>query len=398
MTPRPPIQTRSELLSRLTEACELEHGLACSYLFAAFSIKDQHDGSLTARQLVYARKWAGQLYLIAAQEMLHLAQIWNLLGAVGGTPYYLRPNFPQRAKYYPLNVPLVLEPFGESALLRFLAYERPSAPVHRPGWRADEVRDAGEQETIGELYDRIRAALQTLPREHLFLGRHAQQADEGIADFPDLIRVTDLASAMAALDLVTTQGEGVETDRENCHFGLFYSVLDELRAEQAKESFAPARAVVANPASRARGDYGADEPTIVTDPFTASVMDLFDDLYQLMLRALGHAFSFVDAPSTQRNLAQLAITLMPVVIKPLGEAITSLPAIAGSTRVTAGPAFAMSRHVVLPADAGSACVLVRERLDDLVAQARALAADHRANPRLQRCVTNLEQLAARSLP
>ena len=88
-------------LSVLTEACELEHGLACSYLFAAFSLKDQYDGGLSAEELHLARKWAGQVYFIAAQEMLHLAQVWNLLTAIGGTPYYFRPNFPQTAKYYP---------------------------------------------------------------------------------------------------------------------------------------------------------------------------------------------------------------------------------------------------------------------------------------------------------
>ena len=33
------IRSRSELLKLLSEACELEHGLACSYLYAAFSLK-----------------------------------------------------------------------------------------------------------------------------------------------------------------------------------------------------------------------------------------------------------------------------------------------------------------------------------------------------------------------
>lgn len=88
------IPSRSRLLSLLTEACELEHGLACSYLYAAFSLKqDLAEGGLTWRQLQAVRLWASEIYMIAAEEMLHLAQVWNILAAVGGSPHYGRPNF-----------------------------------------------------------------------------------------------------------------------------------------------------------------------------------------------------------------------------------------------------------------------------------------------------------------
>ena len=52
--------------------------------------------------------------------MLHLAQVWNLQAAIGGTPYYLRPNFPLSTRYYPLNLPVVLERFSWSALVAAL--------------------------------------------------------------------------------------------------------------------------------------------------------------------------------------------------------------------------------------------------------------------------------------
>ncbi len=42
--------TRSKLLSLLSEACELEHGLACSYLFSAFSLKQELSEGLTWEQ------------------------------------------------------------------------------------------------------------------------------------------------------------------------------------------------------------------------------------------------------------------------------------------------------------------------------------------------------------
>src|ERR1700722_19196015 len=88
----PSPKSRAELLTLLAEACELEHGLACSYLYAAFSLKqDASEGGLTPEQVMLTRQWAGQIFFVAAQEMLHLAQAWNLLVAAGGAPYYLRP-------------------------------------------------------------------------------------------------------------------------------------------------------------------------------------------------------------------------------------------------------------------------------------------------------------------
>src|ERR1051325_1187964 len=91
------VRNRSDLLSLLSEACELEHGLACSYLFSAFTIKQSTEEGLSPLQIQYTRKWAAQIFLVASQEMLHLAQVWNLLKAIGGTPYYFRPNFPQNS-------------------------------------------------------------------------------------------------------------------------------------------------------------------------------------------------------------------------------------------------------------------------------------------------------------
>src|SRR5260370_18258536 len=118
MSPAAPIRTRSDLLKLLCEAAELEHGIACSYLYAAFPLKrDISEGGITWDEQQKIRRWAAQLYFIASQEMLHLALVWNVTTAIGGTPYYLRPNFPQNTKYYPLNVPIELEPF----VLRSLA-------------------------------------------------------------------------------------------------------------------------------------------------------------------------------------------------------------------------------------------------------------------------------------
>jgi hypothetical protein len=121
--------TRSHLLSLVSEASELEHALACSYLFAAFSLKRGQGDGLTWQQEQTVRRWAAQVYFIASQEMLHLAQTWNLALACGGTPYFSRPAFPQPKGYLPIGAPLTLEPYSLATLDRFLQWEAPMQDV-----------------------------------------------------------------------------------------------------------------------------------------------------------------------------------------------------------------------------------------------------------------------------
>src|SRR5262245_37257027 len=100
---------RSRLLTLLSEACEIEHGLTCSYLYALFSLDRE---SLPPEKLKLTRHWAAQIGAVATQEMLHLAQAWNLLQAVGGTPYHLHPPFPVEKGGMPIRVMLSLEGFS----------------------------------------------------------------------------------------------------------------------------------------------------------------------------------------------------------------------------------------------------------------------------------------------
>ena len=139
---------RSQLLSLLSEACELEHALACSYLFAAFSLKQGPEDGLDWQQQQLTRRWAAQVYFVASQEMLHLAQAWNLLAAIGGTPYDDHERFPHPKSYYPIHARLSLERYDEATLGRFIVWETPRQ-------RAERTADA-RFSTIGELYDQIR--------------------------------------------------------------------------------------------------------------------------------------------------------------------------------------------------------------------------------------------------
>ena len=71
-----PVNTREELLYLLTRASELEHNLACVYLYAGYSLKsDLREGGLTEDEIAKVRTWKRKLAGVAVEEMLHLSLI-----------------------------------------------------------------------------------------------------------------------------------------------------------------------------------------------------------------------------------------------------------------------------------------------------------------------------------
>jgi hypothetical protein len=63
------IEHREALIYMLCEAAELEHGIMCQYLFAAFSLKEGSD-DLTAVQHEAVARWQAVILRIAAEEMM----------------------------------------------------------------------------------------------------------------------------------------------------------------------------------------------------------------------------------------------------------------------------------------------------------------------------------------
>src|SRR6516164_6057107 len=109
------IEHREALIYMICQAAELEHGLMCEYLFAAFSLKDHVGEGVSDDQLEAIQRWRSTILGVAAQEMLHLALTANMLTALGASPHLSRPNLPQPARHYPGTVRLALLPFGEQA-------------------------------------------------------------------------------------------------------------------------------------------------------------------------------------------------------------------------------------------------------------------------------------------
>lgn len=368
--------SRARLHALLAEACELEHALCCSYLFAAFSMKRDLADGLDWRQQQVARKWASQIYHVAAQEMLHLAQAWNLLTATGGAAYYDRPNFPQPARNFPLNVALTLRRFDEATLDRFLIYENPGETVLPESaatggllWPLDETYAYGH---VGELYGEIGRIIAEADPAELFVNDPSGQRGRHLIDFYDIVPVTDQASAEAAIQGIVLQGEGSEGRREDSHFGVFSAIRESLETD----GFAYALPVADNPLiattasattalAAPRLDKAGIRITQLTDTTAVHSVDLFNDVYQLMLQTLGFLFASRTVPPAQLKAASVcAIEMMITVIKPLGEAICRLPS--GTEGLNAGPSFELRRHVALPNEAGPALAVVTDRLAQLV--------------------------------
>ena len=407
--------TRARLLSLLSEACELEHALSCSYLYAAFSIRKELGEGISWQEQQLYRRWASQVFHVAAEEMLHLAQAWNLLTAVGGAPYYARPNFPTPAKHFPLPVSLLLRPFDAATVERFTYYENPAhesphaergnLPANA-GWPIDE---SFPFTSVGELYGECRAIIDLLPEGELFVGSLDDQVGRDLVDFPNLVPVKDRSSASAAIVMITEQGEGTPGDREDSHFDVFRDMLEKVRAHPGTA----ARPVAENPYVKARRDQIAPHTpalfdkhgirmTPITDQTAILAVDLFDDVYVSMLQTLAYVFSNASRDREHlKTFASTALNLMMTVIRPLGEAITLMPS--GARNVNAGPTFAMTRHAQLPGPAPIARRVLYERLIQLAQHAGALVAaagqvDPLARAHVRSVEVNMQQIAAAARP
>src|SRR6516162_1853562 len=67
------VERRKELTYLLCQAAELEHGLMCEYLYAAFSLKSTAGPGLRDDQLAAAERWPKMILTVAAPELLHWA-------------------------------------------------------------------------------------------------------------------------------------------------------------------------------------------------------------------------------------------------------------------------------------------------------------------------------------
>jgi len=389
------VDTREELVYLLGEACEIEHGLMCEYMYAQFSLKRSVDEGLSPAQLARVQAWETTLIEVIKQEMLHLALATNVLSAIGAAPHFERPNFPILSRWYPPDVQIALLPFGEASLRHFMYLERPegmslrdaagfvpASDTHMPA--PDEIElTASPQEwhTVGHLYRGIENGLAHLVQQRghddVFIGDPDAQVTTELFEWPELLAVSDLERASTAIQTIVEQGEGARGDWVNSHFGKFVGILEDyLAVRGADPAFEPARPVT--PVFVHQPPDVADA-TLIDDPTTRRVADLFNGLYEVILQAQSRYFVHQgETPGELDTLARTVKHLMNWVMRELGPLLTALPVGSAAPGRNAGPAFEIVRPAffVLPYRE-AAWRILRERIETLALDCRDLAGDPR---------------------
>src|SRR5262249_7148442 len=317
----------------------------------------------------------------------HLALVHNLLSAIGAAPHLARPNLPHPAEHYPAGVQLALLPFGEEALQHFMFLERPEgmdlddaeglaatgrAAPHLA--EADIVPRSQDFATIGHLYRSIEHGIAHLAdkfdEEWLFVGPPRAQATTANFHWPELVTVTDVASAQRAIDTILEQGEGPRRDWHDAHFGDFVGILDEYqRMRSANPKFDPVRPVMA---ANVRPNERGVDVALITDTVTARCVDLFNVAYEVLLQILERYFAHTEETDAElATLADVTLALMFQVIEPLGELVTTRPVGPEFEGRTAGASFELfyESDYLMP-HREAAWALLAERLDEAAASAR----------------------------
>jgi hypothetical protein len=398
--------TREQLLHLLTEAAEFEHNLLCCYLYAAFTLRCD-GGGLSDTETAAVRRWHKMIVSVAIEEMTHLALVANLTVAIGARPHFNRPNLPVAPGFHPAGIVVELAPFDEATLEHFIFLERPEeVPVDEgPGFEPDAEYERGERkgaalmpaatdyDTIAEFYATIRRTFvnvsKAIGEDRLFVGSKAMQVGEDVVKLEGLTAVTDLESALQAIDTIVVQGEGASAGVDDSHFARFTAIKDEyakLLAQNPK--FSPAWPAARNPVMRAPIEPG--ERVHVNDARAAAMLDIANALYNQMLRLLTQAWGRQNADvAAKRALLDAAMSIMGVV-SVVSAHLATLPARESDPGVNAGITFAIFRAVEPLCEGPAEWRITTERLAQLGAGMRAVGA---GVAKLEEGAKKLEDLA-----
>jgi hypothetical protein len=367
--------TKQELAAGLRDAANLEHQLMLQYLYAGFSLKRDPDATCTPAQYEAVRRWSSTLFMIARQEMEHLSFANGMLTAIGEPPHFARLNIGKQglqSPYFtsatlaegtdegdptPVSLPYTFARFDLDTLGRFICGESPPyhdlpAGVH-PTWcfhcdaaplaaagvqaapeetRLVPVAPAGDEEaaalgeeafiagSVQELYTAIKDAFASL--DDLFVAKPSEvdvPVEYNVFVFP----VTDRTSAIAAVNLILEQGEGLgDPWNLDSHFRRFYEIRTEFCAMRSRDAnFDPAYLLLENP-----------ESEDIANDFTRAVFDVCNDAYVTLLFVLAGLYQYAvplqddKYPYLSTALSQNAFApAMTMIVRALNEVLVLLP-------------------------------------------------------------------------
>lgn len=206
--PEGPIDSVDDLRNHLYQAAFVELSTVPLYLYAAYSIQTQNYSQWSPGLSAFRT-----IRSVVIEEMLHLSLARNLMIAVGGGDqlrFYDRafvPTYPSPMLHHTPELVLHLEPCSTGLMTRvFLPLEMPRKPdaPPQPGWYS----------TLGQFYAAIADGFKRLDAPELWAeNRPDLQYDRAYWNQDgggQTQVVTDLTTALAAIDEIVEQGEGAD--------------------------------------------------------------------------------------------------------------------------------------------------------------------------------------------
>lgn len=357
----------------LQVVAEVEHALMAQYLYVAASIDPALDKS--------PESYIAKVMRVAIQEMGHLATIQNLLLLTGGPAAIHLQRDVLRTKSDLNAIPFVLEPLGPAAVAKFVVAEM---PADIPATKVDQVSrllalakaDSGTvPHRVGAIYAVLRwlflppdeaniwldlTTLVDLPADfHVADGELTPAAemdslearvDEWEASAFGIILSTprSCAEAVAAIDLVSSQGEGWNPQGDT-HFAEFLELADAVDAGLPPNLVRPiAKSPTLDPGT------GGELHVLIEDSYTAAWGKVFSIQYSLVILSIYHALvtprSTDGTSGLREGLVELAIRGMRRILDPVSTVLVALPLRTGETDL-AGPPYDLDPSFVEATDA-----------------------------------------------
>ena len=403
--------SREQLVHLLYEAAELEHNLMCTYLYAAFSLRQGEEEGLNAEEASAVADFRQVILRVAIEEMGHLAAVWNITSALGAAPRFGRGNFPLDPGFLPAGIVVRLAPFSDEVLQHFIHLERPAD--------SDEPEGAGfesqllfsrtsskvrlvpmplDYDTVGAFYasldERLKSFVARVGESIAFCGDPALQLSAEETGISAAQPVLCAKTASRAFTAIVQQGEGAPEHSSDSHFHKFAEVRARLNAlKQKNPGFSPAFPAAVNPVLRP--PLRPNGRVWLDDDRAAATVDLANTGYALMLRLLAHSY-LVPRPLPEKGLVvDLSLELMRAVTA-LGERAARLPAGPSHPHCNAGMSFTILRDSAPLPPGPSAARFFCERLNEMAAAAEALDLEGDARTaRAKRLLTELARKAER---
>jgi hypothetical protein len=316
------------LRDALQHALMLEHATIPAYLCALYSIEEGTNVEA-----------ADILRSVVMEEMLHMVLVANVLNAVGGEPSVdhaeFVPRYPTQLPYSDGRLVVGLQRFSPEAIETFLAIERPEPADARPLVEG--------YDTIGQLYAGIELELRSLG-EPVFTGRHERQIGPGRYYYGgegDPVVVHDLDSALAALEIIVEQGEGLDHTIHERPDRLGDSLAHYFRFRQIAVGYHYRASDVGNApptGGRLAVDWDAvlpmrDNPSLASLAPGSEVHRLsetFNQTYATLLRCLHRAFN---------GQPEELVAAVPLMFRLRYQAVALMRTPSGPDGRTAGPSF-----------------------------------------------------------